>query len=237
MSEKIIHVFAHPVSGDELCDALALHEHLNIGRVFVSWIKSRIAEYGFVEGEDFFVDLDAGATAELDERTWGGKRREAKYSLTLEMAKELSMIENNEQGRAARRYFIMVEKEYKALLKRRIEEAEARESSLAQSVDDAKAEAERFKVLANHVLPFYSDDMAKRARNKMTLGDYTKVHTFANKMLDSLLRAESVGEQKHYYYKLFQYNDLAGHPTPPLEEIIDSGYKIPFRYPVMSDED
>ncbi len=43
----------------------------------------------------------------------GGKRKE--YALTLDMAKELSMVERNEKGKQARQYFIAVENQHKSL--------------------------------------------------------------------------------------------------------------------------
>lgn len=87
----------------QLCNARDLHAFLQVGKDFSNWIKDRIATYGFIEGEDYSPNLAnrSGGTA--------GKRR-TDYHLTLDTAKELSMVENNDQGRMARRYFIAQEK-------------------------------------------------------------------------------------------------------------------------------
>jgi phage anti-repressor protein len=87
----------------QLCNARDLHTFLQVGRDYSNWIKDRIETYGFIEGEDYSPNLAnrSGGTA--------GKRR-IDYHLTLDTAKELSMVENNEQGRMARRYFIAQEK-------------------------------------------------------------------------------------------------------------------------------
>lgn len=46
----------------------------------------------------------------MNQTRGGNKKETTDYHLTLDMAKELSMVENNEQGRAARRYFIECER-------------------------------------------------------------------------------------------------------------------------------
>lgn len=87
----------------QLCNARDLHTFLGVRRDFSTWIKERIAEYGFTEGEDYSPVLGNRS----DGRS--GKPR-TDYHLTLDMAKELAMIENNDQGRQARRYFIQCER-------------------------------------------------------------------------------------------------------------------------------
>ncbi len=81
------------------------------GDRFATWIKKRIKDYGFAENEDYSIVLEITETI----RNYGistrkGKSRRTEYLLTLDMAKELSMVENNEQGKMARRYFISCEK-------------------------------------------------------------------------------------------------------------------------------
>ena len=82
----------------QLCDARTLHARLNSKQEFANWIRGRIDQYGFIEGEDFLTNLS---------KTRGRPRTD--YHLTLNMAKELAMIENNDIGREVRRYFIRLE--------------------------------------------------------------------------------------------------------------------------------
>ena len=84
----------------QLCNGRDLHTFLEVGKKFSDWIKNRVAEYGFTEGEDFFPVLGKST----------GGRPTTDYHLTLDMAKELAMIENNDRGRQARRYFIQCER-------------------------------------------------------------------------------------------------------------------------------
>ncbi len=93
-------------SGERVVDARKLHNKLGVGRDFTTWIKDRIARYGFVENEDYMVFTNSG------ENLKGGRPR-LEYIVTLDMAKELAMVENNEMGMKIRRYFIEVERRFR----------------------------------------------------------------------------------------------------------------------------
>ncbi|WP_224173252.1 antA/AntB antirepressor family protein, partial [Escherichia coli] len=82
-----------------------LHTFLGVGKRFASWITERIAEYGFVENQDYIL---VSPNREIKGR--GGDRRSKDYHLTLDTAKETAMVERNEKGRQIRRYFIECEK-------------------------------------------------------------------------------------------------------------------------------
>ncbi len=73
---------------------------------FSDWIKARIVKYEFLQGVDFIAPEKKGAQ---ESTTYGQGRID--YFISLDMAKELSMVENNAQGKIARRYFIECEKE------------------------------------------------------------------------------------------------------------------------------
>lgn len=84
-------------------DGRTLHGVLGVRRDFSNWIKGRISKYGFIESQDFEVFAKTGENSE-------GGRPSQEYCLTVGMGKELCMVENNEQGRIARRYFIECER-------------------------------------------------------------------------------------------------------------------------------
>lgn len=90
-------------NGQRAVSARELHLFLGVGRDFSNWIKGRIEEYGFIENQDYMV------FAEIGENSNGGRPLK-EYALTLDMAKELSMVEKTERGKQARRYFIEMEK-------------------------------------------------------------------------------------------------------------------------------
>lgn len=90
-------------NGQRAVNARELHQFLESKRKFADWIKQRIEQYGFVENQDFcsfhkIVKRETGATTVRE------------YALTIDMAKELSMVENNDKGRLARKYFIEYER-------------------------------------------------------------------------------------------------------------------------------
>jgi phage anti-repressor protein len=92
--------------GQKLVDARELHSFLEVKSEFRNWIKNRISDYSFAENKDF--------VAFGKNLPNGGKSKE--YALTLDMAKELSMVERTDKGREARQYFIAIEKKYTQLV-------------------------------------------------------------------------------------------------------------------------
>lgn len=93
---------------EKLVNARELHSIMKIGRDFTNWIKDRIKKYNFIQNEDYILTF-----AKIGERQNVIKHE---YYLTVNMAKELAMIENNEIGRKIRRYFIEVEKRYRTIV-------------------------------------------------------------------------------------------------------------------------
>ncbi|EAE9170056.1 phage antirepressor Ant [Listeria monocytogenes] len=90
--------------GEKFVDARMLHEKLLVNTRFNDWIYRMIGNYGYENGLDFYSTLS---------KTNG--RPSTNYFLTLDTAKELAMVQNNEMGRAIRKYFIEVEKQARKL--------------------------------------------------------------------------------------------------------------------------
>ncbi|HAA6209643.1 TPA_asm: phage antirepressor Ant [Listeria monocytogenes] len=90
--------------GEKFVDARMLHEKLLVNTRFNDWISRMIGNYGYENGLDFYSTLS---------KTNG--RPSTNYFLTLDTAKELAMVQNNEMGRAIRKYFIEVEKQARKL--------------------------------------------------------------------------------------------------------------------------
>lgn len=116
---EVVEIVEH--DGKQAVNARELHQKLGSKQRFADWIKNRIEKYGFVENQDYEVfhkimknsndveNQDFEVFHKIMENSNGGRSR-IEYALSLDMAKELCMIENNEQGRLFRKYFIEVEK-------------------------------------------------------------------------------------------------------------------------------
>lgn len=98
---RVVEIIEH--DGKQAVNARELHEKLGNKKQFANWIQLRIEQYGFVENQDFEVFNQKVKNS-------NGGRSRIEYALSLDMAKELCMVENNEKGRMIRKYFIEVEK-------------------------------------------------------------------------------------------------------------------------------
>lgn len=103
------------INNDGLVSARELHEFLEVTERFQQWFDKKVEKYGFIDGEDFVgcKFFHTQAKQELQD-----------YALRIDMAKELSMVQNNSKGRQARKYFIQVEKAWNSpemIMKRALE--------------------------------------------------------------------------------------------------------------------
>lgn len=192
MNHQIIPVFTGD-NNTQLCNARDLHAYLESGREFATWIKNRIEEYGFVESEDYLTNLSnrSGGSA--------GKKR-TDYHLTLDMAKELAMVENNDKGRAVRRYFIRAEKQLRH----------------TQQVQQNRM-IEELRDMARHMLPL--PGVKRRARDGVLLSGTVVLIEQSRKALAELVTSTHPGQQRQLHIMLRYINDALGIPTETLEEI------------------
>ena len=110
-----------------IVSARDLHKALGVGKDFSTWITDRITDYGFAIGSDYIVNK--AISPKLGKSPTGAAcspvtvgRPGKDYLLSISTAKEIAMLERNEQGRAVRRYFIQCEEE----LQRSVPEIAAR---------------------------------------------------------------------------------------------------------------
>lgn len=108
-------------NGNKSVDARELHKFLKVGRVFSSWIKGRIKKYEFVENIDYIpyvfdtngnlLSIKLTKSGEFDTQPV-----RVEYEISISMAKELAILENNQQGRKARKYFIGIEEKWHQIM-------------------------------------------------------------------------------------------------------------------------
>lgn len=94
-------------NGIQAVSARELHEKLEIKTAYKDWFP-RMLEYGFEENIDFAAIAQKRATAQGNLTTY------TEHFISLDMAKEICMLQRSEIGRKFRRYFIECEKKVKA---------------------------------------------------------------------------------------------------------------------------
>ncbi|MES0335241.1 MAG: antA/AntB antirepressor family protein [Candidatus Magnetobacterium sp. LHC-1] len=91
-------------------NAKDLHAWLGVGKDFSTWLKGRIETYKFVKNQDYVVFPKTGEKsihADSHKSAPHSGRPEWDVYLTLDMAKQLSMVERTAKGQEARLYFIL----------------------------------------------------------------------------------------------------------------------------------
>ena len=110
-ANAIIPLQSRPLDGEpvQTVNARHLHAFLEVGKDFSNWVKDRIEQHGFVEGQDFVSveDLSSPNLASSKSRA----QRIIEYHLTVEAAKHIAMAEHTTKGKEARDYFIQCEKD------------------------------------------------------------------------------------------------------------------------------
>ena len=102
---QLIPLHSQTIDGNavETVSARELHEFLESKQDFSTWIKNRIEKYEFVENADYLLH-------KFMEQTPSGAKHKTDYYVSVGMAKELAMVENNDKGKQVRKYFIECEK-------------------------------------------------------------------------------------------------------------------------------
>ncbi len=92
-------------TGEKVVYGTELHGVLETKSNYREWVKRRISDVEAADGEDY-------TTVEISTLAGGTPKKE--YIIKLDIAKEMAMLERNEKGKQVRRYFIQIEKKYKA---------------------------------------------------------------------------------------------------------------------------
>ena len=197
--------------GSQVVSARELHEFLEVGADFSHWIK-RMIEYGFTENEDYstFVKKD-------------GRQTLKEYAISLDMAKELSMIQRSDKGKQARKYFIDSEKQLKAIQEDRFSIPQTFADALRLAVDleeqkqrlsdknlmlNAAIEEQKPKVqLANHIM---ADDVTTHK-----VGQVAKI---------LYGRGIPVMGSKNLYKEMRAFGMVFKGSTEPMQTAVNNGY-------------
>ncbi|EAJ2342921.1 phage antirepressor Ant [Campylobacter coli] len=174
--------------------------YLEVNSKFADWIKNRINQYDFIENQDYII-----------KEVFTGRRPRKEYYVTLDMAKELCMVENNEKGRQARRYFIECEKRLKNIEAEQMQKLAFRQSLGYKSQLKQQKEHYENKIKAlQYDLEHKKELSFKRKLSEKELLELRKILAKDYNMLcfkewEYMLFAESVSGKN---YKLEKENDF-----------------------------
>lgn len=153
-----------------------LHGFLEVETRYNDWFR-RMVEYGFSEGTDFYSFLS---------KSIEGGRPSQDHQLTIEMAKEICMLQRNEKGKQARQYFIQLEKDWNSpekvmaralrIAEKQIKQLQTLNSELTVSNNIMKPKAEYFDQLVDRGLLTSFRETAKQLK--------VKEKSFINFLLD-----------------------------------------------------
>ena len=136
--------------------ARELHEFLEIQTRFNVWFP-RMIEYGFNENVDYRRVSQKCATL-------GGMQEKVDYEISIDMAKEIAMIQRNEKGRQARQYFIEVEKKWNSpeyVMNRALEISRQQVEKLMLENKELKPKAEFSDAVADSKNAIQMSEVAK----------------------------------------------------------------------------
>lgn len=173
-------------------NARELWQKLEINSKFADWFKNRVNKYEFIENIDFI------SVSKILEN--GGKSIE--YFISIDMAKELCMVENNLQGRTIRKYFIECEKKLKEVSVPKIDSnfllrISQQMAELEKKIEEDKPKVEFYNTVAE------TDDMIDMAEASKIL----KLPFGRNKLF-GLLRTMNILNKKNIPYQLYINNGL-----------------------------
>mgnify|MGYP004652243241 CR=1 FL=1 len=183
-------------------DGRTLHGVLGVRRDFSTWMKGRISKYGFVQGQDFEVFTKMGENSELDspnlgnQKNHGGDRRSIEYRCSLDMGKELCMVENNEQGRIARRYFIECERRLMESFCQPVASPQTDEMAFTRTL--TPAERAELKALVDAKLSMVPAELQRKARGEV----WTRFNRHFRIPEYALLPAERMSEARDYLIEM-----------------------------------
>ena len=167
--------------GEPSVSGRELHEFLGVKTLYKDWFP-RMVEYGFAEGKDF-------NPLKNEQVRFEGNREVAReltdHLLTIDMAKELAMIQRTERGKQARQYFIQVEKDYNSP-----------EKIMARALRIAEKELSTLKLDVERMKPkeIFADSVAS-SHTSILIGELAKIlkangHETGQKRLFETLRQD-----------------------------------------------
>lgn len=161
------------VSGREL------HAFLEVGTEYMKWTERYFIPFGFEEGTDF--------SSELTKSTGG--RPAIDHALTIDMAKELCMIQRTDRGKQARQYFLQVEKDWNSpqkIMARALALAEKELATIRTTVQVQQQQIAELQPKATYY------DLVLQCKNAIPVSIIAKDYGYSARKMNELLNERGV---------------------------------------------
>ena len=201
--------------GQNCVSARELHEGLKATERFQQWFDKRVKKYGFEEEVDFtsvktFTLVNNGAKKELQD-----------YAITIDMAKELCMVQNNELGRKFRKYFIECEKQLKE-----INTQEQLKANLLLSIYNGGQEG---VIASKQLVELETKPLLKQIEEQKPLVSFATQVTNSSDCIDigqfaKVLKDENIKIGRNKLFSWLRENKYLMNNNEPYQKFIDNGY-------------
>ncbi|MDU2491270.1 MAG: ORF6C domain-containing protein [Clostridium celatum] len=210
--------------GRQLVSGRELHEFLEIKTKYKDWFP-RMVEYGFEEEIDFIKVAQKRATNNLKNPV----TTVIDHAISIDMAKEISMIQRTEKGRAARQYFINCEKKLKEVKKlspmelmelqfKALKEQEEKIAQVENKVDKLEEDMPLFQIDCKEIQALV------RKKGIEALGGYKSVAYNDNSLRGKVY--SDIQQQIRREFGVSRYEAIKRSQLEMAKEII-SNYKVP----------
>ena len=160
-------------NGDVRVSGRELHAFLEVKTPYIKWFP-RMVEYAFTEGEDFWTNLSEST----------GGRPATDHMMTIDMAKEICMVQRTERGKQARQYFLSVEKDWNSpakVMARALMYAQKQIESLGSTVQVQKQQIAELQPKATYY------DLILQCKNAIPISVIAKDYGYSARKMNELL--------------------------------------------------
>jgi hypothetical protein plarl_12311 len=178
-----------------------LHEFLGVETPYRIWFP-RMLEYGFTEGKDFnpYKNVRVG-----EEGNREVARELTDHLLTIDMAKEICMIQRTERGKQARQYFIQVEKDYNSPEKIMARALRIAEKELSTLRLETKVQAQQIAELQPKATYY---DLILQCPSLLSVTEIAKDYGMSAKGLNKILHEQGIQfNQSGVWFLYSKYQD------------------------------
>ena len=178
-----------------------LHEFLGVKTLYKDWFP-RMVEYGFTEGKDFNPLKNEQVRFEGNREV---TRELIDHLLTIDMAKEICMIQRTEVGKQARQYFIQVEKDYNSPEKIMARALRIAEKELSTLKLENKVQAQQIAELQPKATYY---DLILQCPSLLSVTEIAKDYGMAAKGLNKILHENGIQfNQSGVWFLYSKYQD------------------------------